>query len=500
LKIGLRWAWVAAALLLSLQPAARAAEQRPGLRACTLPGVEHAAWCGVLQRPLDPQRPEAAQFDLHYAVLPALARNRKPDPVLFFAGGPGQSAMDLAGPISRMMARVSYRRDVVLVDQRGTGRSAPLRCAEDRPTRPLSESVGSEALQARMAACRLALQRLPHGDLRFYTTTIAMQDVDAVRQALGATRVNLVGGSYGTRAALEYQRQFPDAVRRSVLDGVAPPDMALPASFSTDNQAAFDAVIAACAAEAACRDRFGDLRSDWQALLGSLPRSALVLHPVTGEPERVVFSRETVLGLVRTPLYVPTLAGALPAAIHAAAQGRFEALLGLSMAMHGGGAASLAEGQHFSVVCAEDIPRLPRNGDLPGPDFGDGFARAYQQICAAWPRGVVPPDFYRLSASRTPVLMLSGGADPATPPRHAARVAAALGPQARHVQVPQAGHGVMSLACMRDAIFRFIDAEADADALKVDAACAALLPRPPAHLPVSDGPLAAALTAGRSTR
>jgi pimeloyl-ACP methyl ester carboxylesterase len=213
-----------------------------------------------------------------------------------------------------------------------------------------------------------------------------------------------------------------------------------------------------------------------------------------------VFSRETVLGLIRTPLYLPTLASALPAAIHAAAQGRFEALLGLSMAMQVGRAAALAEGQHFSVVCAEDMPRLPRNGDMPGRDFGDTFARAYQQICADWPRGAVPPDFYGLSVSRTPVLLLSGGADPATPPRHAARVAAALGPQARHVQVPQAGHGVMSLACMRDAIYRFIDAEADADALKVEADCAAALPRPPAHLPVSDGPLAAALTAGRSIR
>jgi pimeloyl-ACP methyl ester carboxylesterase len=475
----------AAVLGVAAPPAAQAAEKRHGMTACRLPGVEHEAWCGVVRRPFDPNRPGALQIDVHFALLPALARNRKPDPVFFFAGGPGQSAIDLAGPVSRMLARLSNRRDLVFIDQRGTGRSAPLRCADEPPTRPLADSASNEALVARMAACRQALQKLPHGDLRHFTTWLAAQDVDAVRDRLEVEYVNVVGGSYGTRMALDYMRQFPKAVRRAVLDGVAPPDMALPTAFSTDNQAALDAELAACEAEARCRARYPTLRADWQALLAGLPKAVSVAHPVTGVVERVTFTRDSVLGMARAPLYVPALAAALPLAITEAARGRFEPLLGLSTATTGNSrAGAIAEGMHFSVVCAEDLPRLGQPKDTPGADYGDAFERLYTQVCADWPRGPVPRAFYELPPARAATLVLSGGADPATPPRHAERVVEALGPRARHVVVPQAGHGVLGVACLRDAVFRFIDAPGDDGALKVEADCARALPRPLAFIPV----------------
>ncbi|MDP3613831.1 MAG: alpha/beta hydrolase, partial [Rubrivivax sp.] len=143
-----------------------AAETRPGLKPCRLQGVEHEALCGVIQRPLDPAQPGGIQIDVHYAVLPALARNRKPDPVLFFAGGPGQSAMDLGGPVARMLTRLAYRRDVVLIDQRGTGRTAPLLCPELEPAEPMAESIDMARQDTRMQACLAQLKTLPHGDLR----------------------------------------------------------------------------------------------------------------------------------------------------------------------------------------------------------------------------------------------------------------------------------------------------------------------------------------------
>jgi pimeloyl-ACP methyl ester carboxylesterase len=480
-------AFIAAATVLALvaPPPALAVESRPGLKPCRVQGVEHDAYCGSVRRPLDPARPEGTQIDVHYAVLPALARNRRPDPVLFFAGGPGQSAIEIAGPVGRILARLSNRRDIVLIDQRGTGRSAPLLCEPEAPTRPLADSADPARMVARLRDCRVRLEGLPHGDLRQYTTTIAMQDADAVRRALGVAQVNVVGGSYGTRAALEYLRQFPQAVRRAVIDGVAPPDMALPAAFSTDNQAALEGVLAACEAEAACRTHQPALRADWQRLLSGLPREAGVAHPVTGQIEKITVTRELVLGLVRQPLYVPALASALPQAIGQAARGRFEALLGLASGLSGGRTGQMAEGMHFSVVCAEDLPRLAAAADAPGADFGDSFAAQYRQVCEGWPRGAVPPDFYRVPPAPAATLVLSGGADPVTPPRHGARVAAALGAKARHVVVPQAGHGVMAIACMRDVLFRFIDAETDEAALKVDADCARAVPRPGAFVPVT---------------
>jgi pimeloyl-ACP methyl ester carboxylesterase len=484
---------VGALLLLASAAAAGAAGGPPTaaapaddrLRPCRLPGVEHDAQCGTLRRPLDPAQPGGAQIDVHFAVLPALARNKKADPVFFFAGGPGQSAIDVAASIGRVFARVANRRDLVFVDQRGTGRSAPLACEPPAPTRPLAEAVDPERQVARLARCRERLQALPHGDLRHYATWVAAQDADAVRQALGAAQVNLVGGSYGTRAALEFQRQFPQAVRRAVLDGVAPPDMVLPASFSPDNQAALDALFTACAAEPACRSRHPTLRADWQRLLASLPREAAVVHPVTGAPERLTLTREAVLGLVRGPLYVPALASALPLAIGESAHGRFEPLVGLASALQGARAPVVAEGLHFSVVCSEDAPRLAQAADAPGADFGSGFADLYRRVCADWPRGPVPDAFYTLPAAPAATLVLSGGADPATPPRHGERVVRALGARARHVVVPEAGHGVMALPCLRDVLFRFIDAADDTAALAVDADCARALPRPRVFVPVA---------------
>jgi pimeloyl-ACP methyl ester carboxylesterase len=477
-----------AALLLAPVLAAAAPVAEP-LKPCRLRGVEHEALCGMLKRPLDPARPQGVQIDLHYAVLPALARNKLPDPVFFFAGGPGQSAIELAGPLSAQFARTLNRRDVVLIDQRGTGRSAPLKCDEDDDAaRPLAEGVDPQRMAQQLARCREGLQRKPWGDLRFYTTTIAMQDADAVRAALGVHRVNAVGASYGTRAVLEYLRLFPQQVRRAVIDGVAPPDMVMPASFAVDNQAALDAVFGACEHEPACATRHPQLRAQWRALLGSLPRRIEVVHPVTGRSESLLLTRDALMGLVRAPLYVPALAAALPPAMDAAAGGRFEMLAALGLSLQGKRAMSIAEGMHFSVVCSEDAPGLAApqgtGSQAVARDFGDGFAQLYREVCSQWPRGEVSAAFRHLAPAPAPVLMLSGGLDPVTPPRHAERVARALGPQARQVVVPNAGHGVMALGCMTDVVYRFIDAERDADALAVDARCATAVPRPPAFVPV----------------
>ena len=476
-------AFALAAALLAALPAP-AVETRPGLAPCRLAGVEHDALCGSVRRPLDPAAPQGTAIDVHFAVLPALARNRRPDPVFFFAGGPGQSAIELAGQVSRLLARLTNRRDIVLVDQRGTGRSAPLACDPPRPTQPLAETLDPVRAEARLAECRARLQRLPHGDLRRYTTALAVQDADAVRIALGAAQIDLVGGSYGSRVVLEFMRQFPRAVRRAVIDGVAPPDMVLPASFSTDNQATLDAVFTACDGEAACRSRHPDLRDDWRGLLSGLPREVTVAHPVTGRVQRLTLTRDALLSLVRGPLYSPALASALPFALSEAAGGRFEALAGLASALSGPRAAVPAEGMHFSVVCAEDVPRLAAAADAPGVDFGASFADLYRRVCADWPRGEVPAGFYSIPPAPAATLLLSGGADPATPPRHGERIASALGARARHAVVPAAGHGVMGLACVRDAVFRFIDAADDTAALQVDADCARGVPRPPAFEPV----------------
>jgi pimeloyl-ACP methyl ester carboxylesterase len=472
--------WALAAALALAGESARAAEPGP----CRLKGVPHEALCGSVARALDPARPDGPTIEVHFAVLPALARNKRPDPVFIFAGGPGQSAIELAGPLAAQLARFSNRRDLVFIDQRGTGRSAPLKCEEPgEALRPLSESIDPGQQRRRLAECRTRLVQLPHGDLRQYTTSIAMADAEAVRIALRAPQINAIGASYGTRAVLEYMRQFPGAVRRAVIDGVAPADMVLPASFSTDNQAALDGLFAWCARDGVCNARHPHLAVQWQALLNQMPREVLLAHPMTGREERVPLTRDALLGMVRGPLYAPALAAALPQAIADAAAGRFAPLLGLSTALRG--AAGLYAGMHFSVVCAEDLPRLAQSRDAPGRDFGLSFGQLYEQVCADWPRGSVSEAFYSMTAAPVATLVLSGGADPATPPRHGERVARALGVKARHTVVQHAGHGVMALPCLNEAVFRFIDAASDSEALKVDQDCAKGVPRPPAYAPLA---------------
>lgn len=487
LRTTLRAALLAAAVPLAAQSASAApatpADVAPA--PCRLRGVEVDVLCGSVSRPLDPTRPDGTRIDVHYVVLPALARNKKPDPVLFFAGGPGQSAIALAGPLSRMFARLTNRRDVVLVDQRGTGRSAPLVCDTPDPAAPLRELADPGAMRARLGRCLAKLQALPYGDLRQFTTTIAMADADAVRAALGAERVDVVGGSYGTRAALEYLRQFPQHVRRTVIDGVAPPDMVLPETIAPDGEAALDALFTACEAEPACNRPYPTLRAQWRALRASMPREVTAVHPVTGRPERFTLDAEMAVSLLRGPLYAPALASALPLAITEASAGRFEALIGLGGALTGGRKElALAEGMHFSVLCAEDAPRMSAGKDPADDLIGGVFAKVYREVCADWPPGSVPPAFYTIPPSPTPVLVLSGGIDPVTPPRHGAHAAEALGPKARHVVVPNAGHGLMGIGCMRDVLYRFIDAEGDDEALAVDTACVQDIPRPPAFQPV----------------
>lgn len=472
------WALVFAAACAVVLPQTVAAASTEPI-ACRLRGIEHEALCGSVQRALDPARPQGTQITVHYAVLPALARNKRPDPVVFFAGGPGQSAIEIAPQIAALLARFTNRRDIVLIDQRGTGRSAPLQCDADDPALPLAELFTLERQRERLAACLVKLKTLLYGDLRFFTTTLAIQDADAVRAALGAERVNLIGASYGTRAVLEYQRQFPERVRRAVLDGAAPPDMVLPASSSTDNQAALDALFMACEAERACNRREPQLRERWRELLASLPRAIELRHPLTDRSERLMLTRDVLLGLVRGPLYVPALAAALPAAIGQATRGGFDALAALAQAVSGRRGVQVAAGMHFSVVCAEDVPRIEAATDKPGADFADDFALLYRDVCASWPRGDVPEAFFQLPVAPAATLVLSGGIDPAAPPRHGERVVKALGAKARHVVVPEAGHGVMGLGCMRDVLYRFVDAASDREALEVDAACATGIPRPP---------------------
>jgi pimeloyl-ACP methyl ester carboxylesterase len=456
------------------------ADDAGALVPCRLAGVAQEVRCGHIEVAEDPRAAGGRRITIEFAVVPALAKTKAPDPLFVLAGGPGQAAMEIAEIALPMLAQINARRDIVFVDQRGTGKSNPLLCTPPREERSLADSFDMERQIARLGACLRTLE----ADPRLYATWIAVRDLDAVRAQLRAEHINLWGASYGTRVGLEYLRQFPARVRAAVFDGVAPPDMRLPASFAVDGDAALNRTIDACARDKACAARYPAFAAQVDALFkrfDARPVPVSLTDPVTGRVEQLPFTRESMLAALRTPLYAPQLAVMLPYAIDRASSNDFSAFAAMLTALGSNESMHLAWGMHFAVICAEDMPRIDASdrAAAAATRFGTGFVDLYEQACKQVPHEPAPAEFYVLPKAEAPVLLLSGGADPATPPRHAASVAKAL-PNSRHLIAPNLGHGVTAQGCGQELVARFVR---QATFEGIDGKCLERLPAPPFFRP-----------------
>lgn len=438
-------------------------------------GSARPARCGVLERPEDPSAPASRLLPLRVVVIPAKGAARHA-PLYFLAGGPGQAASVAFAPLLPLFEDLGEHRDFVFVDQRGTGSSAPLRCDDD--TKTLPERLETEVDTAKLRECLASFT----ADTTRYLTTIAIDDLDAVRAALGHERIDLYGGSYGTRAALVYARQYPDRVGKLVLDGVAPVDMAMPISFARDAQAALDHMFADCAAEPACATAFPDAAgafAKWLATLASADAdgetSVAVTDPRTGESEQVQLTRELVGASIRGILYAPALTAMLPYVLDRAENGDPSPLFALSLAIGDSAAESMAQGMLFSVVCSEDVPFLDDATiarETGGTFLGDTVVELFRDACSVWTTTPLPSGYRDPVASDAPTLVLSGALDPVTPPRWGEHVLAHL-PNGRHVVVPSAGHGTIQVECVRGIVGAFLDG------LELDTTCLDEQRRPP---------------------
>lgn len=449
------------------------------LEPCHLKGIEREVRCGRLEVAENPAAPDGRKISLRVAVVPALAKRKAADPLFVIAGGPGQSATSVAAQMQAVFARINARRELVFLDQRGTGGSNLLTCQSGDAAASLREALDTRATLERLAACIPKLA----ADTRYYATVYATRDVDAVRAALGYERLNLWASSYGTRAALDYLRQFPQRVRSAVLDGVAPADMALPASLTVDVEAALEALLEACARDAQCAGQRPTPREALQRLFaGSAKGLQVVLaHPLTGAREKVTLDRAAFAGMLRGPLYVPSLAALLPHALARAGSGDFGPLAAMASLLSSATAEGFGDVMHFAVICAEDMPRIDvaAMAGARATRFGTGFIDLYRRACSHVPTEPAPAEFYQLASVPVPVLLLSGGRDPVTPPRHAEAVAGKLA-NARHLRAPHLGHGVSPQGCAPDLIERFVR---QASFENIDGACLARLPAPPLFRP-----------------
>lgn len=445
------------------------------LQPCVLADGPPDAYCGRLQVFEDRDAKRGRTIDLKIVVAPALRRDAKADPLFVFEGGPGGGAATLAPYRIPMFRRFQTDRDIVLVDQRGTGDSNPLDCSpadavQDDDLRSLEEYP--------IERYRTCLERLD-ADPRLYTTAIAMDDIDDVREYLGYESINLWGGSYGTRAALVYLKRHEAAVRSVVLDGVAPPDMRLPLYAARDSQRALDRLLDDCAGDRVCAAAFPDLRGTVATLwtrLAEHPRVAFT-HPRTGEPREVTLSPRLIAVVVFQSLYSPEIAALLPRLLTDAAGGNLHGLLALAFTrdMPKG---AMSDGLFLSIVCAEDLPRIAADEiarETTGRFMGTTMFDTQMKPCEFWPRGRVPDDYYAPVTSSKPVLVFSGEDDPVTPPSWGDSVARHL-TNARHIVVPGAGHITLTRGCVPELVAAFLSV---ADAAKIDPACLAKLSRPP---------------------
>ena len=436
------------------------------------------AYCGTLSVYENRETKQGRTIALKIVLLPALGSGMHADPLFFLAGGPGQGAAKMARTVREMFRVVQRERDIVLVDQRGTGASNPLDCRSNANTlSALTES--DEAALKRLETCLAGYD----ADVRFYTTSIARDDLDDVRAHLGYERINLYGGSYGTRAALVYLRQHGDRVRSMVLDGVAPPNMRLPLFVARDAQRALDRLLADCDADRSCAAAHPGLSSRTRALLERLERTpprVRLTHPRTGVPEDLTIEPRIVASIVFGALYNPLTASLVPTVVARAEQDDFQALFALGLASEGA-EEHMSIGMQLSVVCSEDAPHVTEDEfEREGARtmFGGHLLRGQLEACALWPRGRVDASFYEPVVSDVPALVLSGEVDPITPPGWGEAVAMHLS-RARHVTMPATGHGVIGTPCGSRLIRDFID-RGSTDGL--DTSCVSGVKRPPFFL------------------
>jgi pimeloyl-ACP methyl ester carboxylesterase len=435
------------------------------------------AKCLTLSVPENHTTRRGRTIRLRIVVLPATSAERAADAVMFLAGGPGQAASEFVGDTDLPVEQLRVNRDVIFADQRGTGGSHPLLCEfYGPPSQP--QSYFTAFLPAdKVRACRSTLQG--DADLTQYTTAASVEDIEAIRIALRHPQLTLMGGSYGTRLAMEYVRRYEPRVRAVVLDGPVTPRSYSPDGFGRLAQSALDALLSECGADDECRRAFPEIREEAREVFARLreaPATATVAHPSRGEPGVVTLTRDHVAEAVRYLLYSSYGASRVPLYLHQASRGDFAPIADFLIRWRARGT---FDGLYLSITCAEDVPFVAADAaELDAPTFLGGYrVRQQRAACAEWPHGNRPADTQTPVQSAVPVLLLSGTLDPVTPPSNADVVARTL-PQSLVIRVPSGGHspaGLSGLDCLRNLQYDFV---ASASVRHLDTSCVTRIVRP----------------------
>jgi pimeloyl-ACP methyl ester carboxylesterase len=406
------------------------------LSSCSLPGVNRPARCGQLEVPENPNLPNGRQLAIGVALIPAEAKAR-PDPIAVLMGGPGEDAIGAAEIYARQFTSLLKDRDLLLVDQRGTGRSGALPCAlflPDHPEASLRDLFPVAAVEkcARTLAAQADLTQ--YGFDRFAT------DLEHVRQALGYGPLNIFAGSYGTRAAQVYVRMYPESVRTLYLGSAVPLDARSPLPFAKTEDEALDRMLDACAAESACNAAFPRLRDEFREISTRLASGPIRVTP-TGFDRPVLLYGGRVAEWFRSKLYRPYSATALPWMIHRAFKDDWVPIADGILEDARGMASDLSFGLFFAITCSEDVAFIREQDIAPqtrGTFLGDYRVRQQQAACKYWPRAPLPLHYRERVHSSVPTVFATGDADGGTPLWYTEQVAEGF---PRRIEVVLRGQG-----------------------------------------------------------
>lgn len=442
------------------------------LEPCYAKGLPDRLLCGSIEQPLhnNPIKGEAGQtINIHFAIIPAIKPLYPTEAVLAFAGGPGQSAFDAAAVFARVLRYARESRDVLLIDQRGTGKSGLLQCEGRDLVTQFAFDESNADLVALAKTDTLACKQKLQVDLSHYTTVAAAADFEAVRLALGYKKLHLYGGSYGTRMAQEYMRKYPAAVVTATLDGVVPFNQSLGA-LGVASDASVAALYSYCESSEACQQQFPRAQSQLQQLLQQLDLAPVITktrHPRTFALIDLTLTRAKLQQAIRFALYSNTTRALLPYAIEQALAGDYSPLVGLMLSQDI--TQELSVGVNFAVVCAEDVPfwTTESRAEFAQSYLGRSWMQSAEASCAVWQTTPVAVEYTQPLQTNTPILLLSGGLDPVTPPAWA-ELAMTKMSNARHLVAPYATHIVASQSCAPKLISQFIEQQS---ATSLDSSC-----------------------------
>jgi len=459
------------------QCAGQSAAARLVLEPCQLPGVEGEARCGSYEVFENRAAKSGRVIKLKIVVLKAQSKTAAPDPIFWLHGGPGAAATDSIGlGQNGILAPSRQERDLVFVDQRGTGASNGLKCnLEDDPA-DMQDFFGELFPRNKVLECRQKLEKI--ADLRLYTTPIAMDDLDEVRSALGYGKINLFGGSYGSLAAQIYMRRHPESVRSVVLIGVATPNIKQPLLFPRSAQHAMDLLFTDCAADELCRKEFPALSQEFNAVLDRFAKGPLtveLINPASKKREQVKLPRSNFVERIRLAMYNTGSQRFVPFIIHRAFLNDYipweEAAVRLSPGR------GVARGMYLTVTCSEGVPFISDKdlvAETRATFVGEERVKRHMEACQDWPKGEIPPSYIDLVKSDLPVLLISGEADGSSP-LWFGESAVRLLPNGRQVKIRYYGHQ-MDGDCVQGIFQKFISTGSSKD---LDTSCTTSIHRPP---------------------